>query len=514
MGGRFVNPCDQFFDDNGDPLDGGFLYFSENAAPWSTNPQNVYAAADLTSPMTFVELDAAGRTGNIFASYEDTYRVVLKTSAGVTIWTRDDVQFLDVQELVALAEQLQEQIDNIELLVTNANPIRNPTTEVITADDSVTLTTAFLPHIAVGIDGRVAALVTAGTMQSGTLAGLGSTVRQAKMAGVSGDSSSIVEWRMRVSSAESRRFANLTCSTSALIRQESGLTASTTIAVYKADVADDFSAVTLVGSNSTNVTSSTNTRIEYAGLALGDVSNGIELVIRCQPGASFTTKDFYLTDIKIEAGAAATDFSPPSYPEMRAEAMEVGLGVYRDTGTANAIVISTRGAVSLYDGLKVAVLRTATSTGALTLAVDNNPATTVWVTDGSGCASGATVSGSVYYFRYNSTASRWILENPTVYPARAWVNFNGTGVVAIRASGNVSSITDNGTGDYTVNFATAFADANYGITTGATGDGGSNDGALTIKSGTPPTTSAARFLGVSFSGIAIDVEYANAAFFR
>jgi hypothetical protein len=44
---------------------------------------------------------------------------------------------------------------------------------------------------------------------------------------------------------------------------------------------------------------------------------------------------------------------------------------------------------------------------------------------------------------------------------RAWVNFNGTGTVAIRASGNVSSITDNGTGNYTVNFATALADANY-----------------------------------------------------
>jgi len=48
-----------------------------------------------------------------------------------------------------------------------------------------------------------------------------------------------------------------------------------------------------------------------------------------------------------------------------------------------------------------------------------------------------------------------------IYGARAWVNFNGTGTVAIRASGNVSSITDNGTGDYTVNFTTAMADANY-----------------------------------------------------
>jgi hypothetical protein len=48
-----------------------------------------------------------------------------------------------------------------------------------------------------------------------------------------------------------------------------------------------------------------------------------------------------------------------------------------------------------------------------------------------------------------------------VYTCKAWVNFNGTGTVAIRASGNVSSITDNGTGDYTVNFTTALPDANY-----------------------------------------------------
>ena len=51
-----------------------------------------------------------------------------------------------------------------------------------------------------------------------------------------------------------------------------------------------------------------------------------------------------------------------------------------------------------------------------------------------------------------------------MYACRAWVNFNGTGTVAIRASGNVSSITDNGTGDYTVNFTTPMPDANYAAT--------------------------------------------------
>lgn len=49
------------------------------------------------------------------------------------------------------------------------------------------------------------------------------------------------------------------------------------------------------------------------------------------------------------------------------------------------------------------------------------------------------------------------------YGCRAWVEFNGSGTVAIRASGNVSSITDNGVGDYTVNFTSAMPDTNYAI---------------------------------------------------
>jgi len=53
----------------------------------------------------------------------------------------------------------------------------------------------------------------------------------------------------------------------------------------------------------------------------------------------------------------------------------------------------------------------------------------------------------------------------TAFGCRAWVNFNGHGTVAISASGNVSSITDNGTGDYTVNFTIAMPDANYVVNT-------------------------------------------------
>jgi hypothetical protein len=99
------------------------------------------------------------------------------------------------------------------------------------------------------------------------------------------------------------------------------------------------------------------------------------------------------------------------------------------------------------------------------------------------------------------------------FGCRAWVNFNGTGTVAIRASGNVSSITDNGTGDYTVNFTTAMPDANYSFT-GACQNSGTGPQFVTGKSsGTYSTTQLAiqvwNYLG-NFS----DVPYVNIAIFR
>lgn len=411
MAGRFANPVQQFLSDNITALAGGKLYFYVSG---TTTPQNTYSDSGLTTPNSNpVILDSAGRIPEIYAAYDKTFRVVLKTSADVTIWTKDNVQFADIQELVTLANQLQAQIDSIETVIANGNPIANPTTESIVAGvTSVTLTNAFLPHVAVGIDGRVSGTVSAGTMTSGTLSGLGSTSRQAKMAGVTGDSSSVVEWRFRVGAAESARFASQTCSISAVMRQESGVTATATVALYKANAADNFSAVTLVGSATSSVVSSTNTALTYAGLSAGDVSNGIELVIKCQPGASFSTKDFYLTDIKLEVGATATAFSAPSFVEVENESRAVGLGVYRDTGTANAASVSTRHAINLYDGVAVTVYRPAGNSAAMTLNVDNTGDIGVTYKDGVAVSSGDTLSGGTYTFRYSSTAAKWVLENP------------------------------------------------------------------------------------------------------
>ena len=99
-----------------------------------------------------------------------------------------------------------------------------------------------------------------------------------------------------------------------------------------------------------------------------------------------------------------------------------------------------------------------------------------------------------------------------MYACRAWVNFNGTGTVAIRASGNVSSITDNGKGDYTVNFTTNMEDANYSVQ--VTADHGVTDRFLYQPARISKAVSYYHFRQVGGSNIIRDSDSFNVAIFR
>jgi len=103
-------------------------------------------------------------------------------------------------------------------------------------------------------------------------------------------------------------------------------------------------------------------------------------------------------------------------------------------------------------------------------------------------------------------------SNVEVFTAKAWVNFNGTGTVAIRASGNVTSITDNGTGIYTVNFTNAMTDTNYAVSFGAresTG-GGNSFGRISSQ----VETTYLRTVFVDEGGTATDAFTCNVIVFR
>ena len=100
----------------------------------------------------------------------------------------------------------------------------------------------------------------------------------------------------------------------------------------------------------------------------------------------------------------------------------------------------------------------------------------------------------------------------TAYGVRAWVNFNGTGTVAIRDSGNVTSISDHGVGDYSLNFTNSMPDTNYCVLGTGSGNANHNSQALSINYTTAPTTSAVRiFTAVTGSantvGFRLDSAY-------
>lgn len=108
----------------------------------------------------------------------------------------------------------------------------------------------------------------------------------------------------------------------------------------------------------------------------------------------------------------------------------------------------------------------------------------------------------------------------TAYACRAWVNFNGTGTIAIRASGNVSSITDGGVGYYRVNFTAAMPDTNYSSVVSGTA-ASTSSGYISMDSqswggvGTNlGTTGWVNFRAVDGNAAAIDHAWVCVAVFR
>jgi len=98
---------------------------------------------------------------------------------------------------------------------------------------------------------------------------------------------------------------------------------------------------------------------------------------------------------------------------------------------------------------------------------------------------------------------------------RAWVNFDGTGTPAIRAAYNVASITDGGTGRYTVNFTTAMPDVNYAVLGTARGGDATDESmeVVGVSFNTAPTTSAVA-IAVSYNGTFYDTPMISVAVFR
>jgi hypothetical protein len=168
-------------------------------------------------------------------------------------------------------------------------------------------------------------------------------------------------------------------------------------------------------------------------------------------------------------------------------------------------------AVTLNASTSAGLVQSADLSGAIN--IQSNGTTVLGVTStgtsvtGTQSVSGAqSVSGNLSFNSgYGSSA--------VAYGCRAWVNFDGTGTVAIRASGNVSSITDNGVGTYTVNFTNSMPDVNYAaVVSGGTGAGNANNN--NSPGNTTPTSSAFPIQTFDFAFTLADWAYNQVAIFR
>lgn len=198
-------------------------------------------------------------------------------------------------------------------------------------------------------------------------------------------------------------------------------------------------------------------------------------------------------------------------------------------GGTDYITISSAGAVTIPGTVAITGATTVqagtASTPSITFTGDTNTGIYSPGADRIGFAEGGTQVGEfdasgnfLFNSGYGSVA--------TAYACRAWVNFNGTtnvgGFCTISASGNVSTVADNGTGDYTITFATAMPDANYSVVT-ATGSVTTANVqcvfniAQTTQSGGPTlksTTQLRVVTGNGSSGTKFDNAECNVAIFR
>ena len=194
-------------------------------------------------------------------------------------------------------------------------------------------------------------------------------------------------------------------------------------------------------------------------------------------------------------------------------------GVITTADNTGILNIQTAGttAVTIDASQRAAFVAGTAALPAITTTGDTNTGIFFSAADTIDFAEGGTAVGqfdSSANFKFNSGYG----SVATAYGCRAWVNFNGQGTVAIRASANVSSITDRATGLYRVNLTTAMPDTSYSISANSTWNAGVSGATTTNVDGdgaTLPTSSTFTVQTfVSVNGNVYDALYVYAAVFR
>jgi hypothetical protein len=150
--------------------------------------------------------------------------------------------------------------------------------------------------------------VSAGIMEQTSAASLGRIGWAIKFSSVTLTGTGILYLRYRMESKDAIKFKNTTASFSSKVRHNVGSAINYTVYIRKANVADDFSAVTEISnSGAQSVSSATNTDLKYENISMGDCSNGIEIEIKVECGA-VAAKNFWFFELQFEEGVKATTF--------------------------------------------------------------------------------------------------------------------------------------------------------------------------------------------------------------
>lgn len=513
----FAGAGAQFFDDNGDPLTGGLLYVytagtTTPATTWTSNS----GASTNTNPIV---LDAAGRTPfEIWVNGGVTYKFILKTSTGTLVGTYDNIPGIDDPTVF---NNLITVTGTNTLIGTSVPPytayVAGMTLSFIPANTNTGAVTIDLDglgakNIYVGsssplsgnelVAGRIAQIEYDGTRFQLNVATIADgSVTSAKLANAQLTLPNSLNFAPPVTLASAASVAiGAAASNNITVTGTTTITSFDTIAagamrqvVFSGALTLTYNATSLILPSSNDITTAAGDVATFVSLGSGNWrcvayqrANGapIRTNSKIQPiTASVATNNLTLT-------------LNPTVLDFRSSTLSVGTVNTRSITTAISVTVPSTATLGTTNGVAARLtLLAIDNAGTVELAVINNVGATALNLDETTLISttavgvGSTSAGVAYStsartnvpFRVvgyiditEATAGTWATaataiqgiggNNQTaVSPqvAKAWVNFNGVTTATTRAAYNVSSVTYNSTGEYTVNFTTSFADVNY-----------------------------------------------------
>ena len=513
----FAGAGAQFFDDNGDPLTGGLLYVytAGTTTPATTWTSNSGASAN-TNPIV---LDAAGRTpAQIWVNGGSTYKFILKTSTGTLVGTYDNIPGIDDP---AVFNNLISVTGTNTLIGTSVPPYTayaagmtlsfiptNTNTGAVTID----LDGLGAKNIYVGsssplsggelVAGRIAQVEYDGTRFQLAVATIADgSITSAKLANAQLTLPNALNFASAVTLASATSTAiGAAASNNIIITGSTTITSFDTIAdgatrqvVFSGALTLTHNAASLILPTANNIITATGDVATFLSLGAG---NWRCVAYQRANGTSIWTN----SNIQpITASVATNNLTltlNPTVLDFRSATLSAGTVNTRSITTAISVTVPNTATLGTTNNVAARLtLLAIDNAGTVELAVINNVGATTLSLDETTLISttavsvGATSAGVAYStsartnvpFRVvgyiditEATAGTWATaataiqgiggNNVTaVSPqvAKAWVNFSGVTSTSIQSSYNVSSVTYNSTGEYTVNFTTSFADAKY-----------------------------------------------------